>query len=780
LKTTSQIFDSQTANLIASLQEHQIELEMQNQELAKAKEAADSATQKYSELYDFAPSGYFVLSTSGEILELNLSGSQMLGKDRHHLINLGFGFFVSDDTKGEFSLLLDRIFKSKVKQTCEVTFAPAGLPLIFVQLCGVISGNGDSCLLTAIDITSRKISEAQLERTSLLMQSSIESQKEVIFLSVDTDFRYLYFNKAHSDLMMLAYQIRIALGQNILECISSESERAIIKDHFDRAFMGEAHTRIWNFDNGMLNYYESYFNPIINESAQILGATSFSRDITQRKYADELLRESKVRLDKTQQMAHLGSWEMDLSTGQLFWSDEVYRIFGLVAQEFEATYEAFLKAVHPDDRDPVNFTYFSSIDENKPGFEIEHRVIRRHTGEVRHVYEKCEHIRDNSGQIVRSLGMVQDITERKLSELALIESKAQISTILAAIPDMIFIMSREGVYLDYRGPLSGDLYIKPELFIGKNISDVLPADVAQLFLETFATVFLTNEVQLCEYSLNLPEGLNYFEAKIAPYSVSKFLVIIRNVSSHKHSEATIKAKNNDLQRVNGEKDKFFSIIAHDLRGPFSGFLGLTEVLAKRLPDMTLKEIHELTLLMRNSAVHLFRLLGNLLEWSRMQGGVMPFNPDFIPLDSKITVCLEMIEEIAKLKDISIDYERGGGISIFADENMLESIIRNLLSYAVKFTPRKGSITISTKLHSDNSVEISVKDSGIGMHPHLIDQLFRIDLRSNRKGTEGENSTGLGLILCKDFIDKHCGRLHVESRVDVGSIFRFTIPGNHQQ
>jgi PAS domain S-box-containing protein len=139
-------------------------------------------------------------------------------------------------------------------------------------------------------------------------------------------------------------------------------------------------------------------------------------EIAERKQAEEALRKSEERLNRAEEIAHVGSWELDLLSNHLSWSDEVYRIFGLKPQEFGATYEAFLEAVHPDDRQTVDAAYSSSLREGKDAYEIEHRVVRRIDGEVRIVYEKCEHIRDENGRIIRSVGMVHDITERKQTE----------------------------------------------------------------------------------------------------------------------------------------------------------------------------------------------------------------------------------------------------------------------------------------------------------------------------------------------------------------------------
>ncbi len=164
----------------------------------------------------------------------------------------------------------------------------------------------------------------------------------------------------------------------------------------------------------------------------------YALDITERKQAEEALRESEQRLKKAQGMAHLGSWELDLAAGALTWSDEVYRIFGLQPGEFGATYEAFLEMVHPEDRETVDAAYADSIRGGKNGYEIEHRVIRKGTGEVRIVHEKCEHLRDGSGKIVRSVGMVHDITEMKKTEQALEELNSSLEkTIIQRTRELI-------------------------------------------------------------------------------------------------------------------------------------------------------------------------------------------------------------------------------------------------------------------------------------------------------------------------------------------------------
>ena len=245
----------------------------------------------------------------------------------------------------------------------------------------------------------------------------------------------------------------------------------------------------------------------------------------------------------------------------------------------------------------------------------------------------------------------------------------------------------------------------------------------------------------------------------------------------KQDSLLLSQSNEELQKLNAEKDKFFSIIAHDLRSPFNGFLGLSQIMAEELPSLTKDEIRDLAVSMQNSATNLFRLLENLLEWARIQQGLIPFNPKVVELLPIINESIALVLESAKSKGIEIAYDIPDDLAVFADSNILQTVIRNLVSNAVKFTLKGGKISLSAITTGDKSVEISIKDTGIGMNSAMVDNLFRLDVQTNRKGTEGEHSTGLGLLLCKEFVEKHGGKLWVESEEGKGSTFAFSLPIN---
>lgn len=230
-----------------------------------------------------------------------------------------------------------------------------------------------------------------------------------------------------------------------------------------------------------------------------------------------------------------------------------------------------------------------------------------------------------------------------------------------------------------------------------------------------------------------------------------------------------------LEKMNSEKDKFFSIIAHDLRSPFSGFLGLTRAMSENAEDYSLEEYRTLGTAMHQSARNLFKLLKNLLEWAQMQQGVIPFNPVQVKLAALAENCITAQKERALQKNIRIQNNIGEQYSAQADENMIQSVLLNLISNAIKFTSRDGEITITASETAEGAITVSVADTGIGMKPELLAKIFKVGEKIGQLGTEGELSTGLGLLLCKEFVEKNRGRIWAESTVGEGSIFRFTLP-----
>ena len=231
---------------------------------------------------------------------------------------------------------------------------------------------------------------------------------------------------------------------------------------------------------------------------------------------------------------------------------------------------------------------------------------------------------------------------------------------------------------------------------------------------------------------------------------------------------------NKLEEANKTKDKFFSIIAHDLKNPFNTLIGYSDLLKSEFRDYGPEEIHQQLQIIHDTSIKGFNLLENLLKWSQSQTNKINFVPSEVNLHELVQLCIDDIGYQIQFKDIEMNNDVPRDLNLVADKNLLKTILRNLINNSVKFTHRNGIVKISS-LNKDNCIEISIKDTGVGMSQLDIQKLFKIDEVISRPGTEKEVGSGLGLILCKEFIEKHGGEIWVTSEIDVGSQFVFTIP-----
>lgn len=250
--------------------------------------------------------------------------------------------------------------------------------------------------------------------------------------------------------------------------------------------------------------------------------------------------------------------------------------------------------------------------------------------------------------------------------------------------------------------------------------------------------------------------------------------ISRDITERKRSEQQISEYIDELKELNATKDKFFSIIAHDLKSPFNNILGFSELLVEEVHEDDKVAIEKYASMIYTAASQTFRFLENLLDWANSHRGYMVFSPEFLSISDLVSEIIESQLEFAVKKNITLRNDIIDDVKILADRNMLIIILRNLVSNAIKFTPREGEIIVTT-IKKDAFLEVSVKDSGVGVSEKVKNDLFNIGVNQSSKGTENEKGTGLGLILCKEFVQKHGGQIWVESEPGKGSTFKFTLP-----
>lgn len=555
--------------------------------------------------------------------------------------------------------------------------------------------------------------------------------------------------------------------------------------------------------------------PLRDNEANIIGTFGISRDITEKKSTEEALKKEQFLFNAIMNNLSDHIYFKDLNSKfirnnlahtQSFGFDNPAQLEG--KSDFDFFTEEAARGAFEDEQ--------SIIRSGSPVIK-EEKLTRKNKADVWFSAIKMP-LHDITGKIIGTFGISRDITKRKRAELENhilyeimqgVTSTSNLDELLKLIHHALGeVVYAENCFVALYNQKSG-LFTFP-YFIDKLDPTPLPTAMKKscsaYVFRTVKPLLLTqaifdqlvaqNEVELVGSNspswigipLQTPSKvigvlvLQHYETENV-YSENdvKFLMSIGSqiaiAIDRKMSEEEIRLKNELLQAINAEKDKFFSIIAHDLRGPLSSFVAATQIITEEVQTMGIEEIKEMTGYMKKSATNIYSLLENLLEWSRLKRGGTDFAPVNFNPEERINTCIDVLNESARRKGIDIKVEIPVGLVVKADKNMFDTLIRNLLSNAIKFTNASGQIYVSAKRSSENSVNFEIRDSGIGMVPELRDKLFQLNEKTSRPGTDGEPSTGLGLLLCKEFVEKHGGKIWVESSVGKGSTFHFIFPDN---
>jgi len=321
--------------------------------------------------------------------------------------------------------------------------------------------------------------------------------------------------------------------------------------------------------------------------------------------------------------------------------------------------------------------------------------------------------------------------------------------------------------------------LNEEQLLGKTHRETGMYDEAHcLMFENFIEkVFTTRQPQHEQFSMDRSNGTVYYDLRLFPEfdtenKVGSVLGVSRDITKLKQSE-------NELLQLNLDKDRFISILGHDLKSPLDTLLGLSALMEENIHSYDISEIKSMLGEMNKATRATYHLLEDILTWTKAQSGKIPFNPQALAFKDICENTMEILGPKARAKNIQIKCHTKDQQTVVADSQMLLTVMRNLLSNAIKFTNKDGEIHVKAEEKPERT-EISVSDNGIGMAPKDMEKLFSLSEIHTTKGTAKEEGTGLGLLLCKEFVEKHGGTIHVESEEGKGSTFRFTLPTIHIQ
>lgn len=393
----------------------------------------------------------------------------------------------------------------------------------------------------------------------------------------------------------------------------------------------------------------------------------------------------------------------------------------------------------------------------------------------------AEPIKGDNGEIEKIICTYQDITKNKIADENLLLNEDRLRLTLESADLGIWDFDIE-TGIAFHSLLHDQIFgykeLQPEWSYEISIKHILP-EYHQLVRDAVAAALKTG-ILYYEAQIKWPDGSVHW---IAPkgrvlYNTEKkpvrMLGVVSEITEQKEAERTLKENETRLRELNQTKDKFFSIIAHDLKSPFTSIMGFSELITERINQKNYNEIDQFAKMIHRSSRHAMELLTNLFEWSRLQTGTMEFKPELINIASLVKETMELMSYAAWHKSIRIITELPELCNVVADKQMISSVLRNLISNALKFTYPEGKIEVIAKVLEDELL-VTVADNGKGIDKEDLDKLFRIDISFSSAGTNGEQGTGLGLMLSKDFLTRHGGKIWAESEEGKGSRFHFTIP-----
>jgi len=519
--------------------------------------------------------------------------------------------------------------------------------------------------------------------------------------------------------------------------------------------------------------------PLISTDGEILGVRFSLRDITQLKKTERSLQESEARYKLISDYSY--SWETYRKpTGELVYcSPGVERLLGYTPEEYILD-EKLFQIIYRVDY-PIFESAYKRMLAGETIHSVTYRLVKK-SGDIIWADISAQPVYSETNKLLGTRISIKDVTRLKEIEQKLIESEENYKEAEAIAHIGHFdtdIVHGSVIWSDELYRIFEIDPEKSEITFDSFINTVHPEDRA-LVIETHRKSLLHENTDELQFRLLFGDGSMKYVTTRYKTTYNTAGEPVRSFGLNKDITEQVLAENaltkyaEELKELNATKDKFFSIISHDLKSPFNSMIGFSELLLGNLAELTAEEVNEFITNINTTAKKTFELLENLLTWARSQSGKISINQQKIKLKGLTHDVISMLQQAASNKTINLVNLTDPDICVYADKNMLQTIIRNLISNSIKYTKKNGIITTKAEIKGDFAV-VSVVDTGMGMDDATKLSLFKLAETKSRPGTANEKGTGLGLILCKEFVGKNGGKIWVESELGKGSTFNFTIP-----
>ena len=615
------------------------------------------------------------------------------------------------------------------------------------------------------DITKEKVELYAIKDSEMRFRTLFENSFDAIGVS-SSDGKHIYVNEAYVKLFGYDNHEEVLCLPVINFIADDNKEKA--SNIWQKRVQGEKAPNIYNV-NGLrkdgtqfiLNLHVSVFE--YNGETMTL---AILRDITESKKTEERLRERESTLralfDSITEFAVL----VDVNGNINLANETAARLFETSVEEItgRCLFDIIDRKFFESERN-----YFSEIIHSKKSVRFEENT----DGIVNDI--TIYPVFDEGNSVSQFVIVRVDITEQRNVIEALRERDAMLSALINATTESALLIDANGKILTANETVAKRYGTSQSDFIGQFLFDLLTLRGAEVRKKHIDYVMESgNPVRYEENRGNIILDTSIYPIFNGEGKVIQLAIYATDITKKKKAEDEITEMNNKLIELNSTKDKFFSIIAHDMRSPFQGLIGYSQILIDDYEELSEEErkfyIHNIGEISKST----YKLLENLLQWSRMQTGNFEFNPEVFNVAEEIEPTLALLRTTASNKNISIESFIKPKTYLMADKNMLNTIIRNLISNSIKFTKPGGKISVYTK-ELNNNIVFTIKDEGVGMSKDKLLLLFKPAKNISTLGTENERGTGLGLLLCKEMVEKHQGEIWAESEVGQGSSFYFTMP-----
>lgn len=649
-----------------------------------------------------------------------------------------------------------------VKKDNEVTWVSVNATPIELDGYGLVIAYTE---ITDVVNLNKEVQQAKVEL------ETITDNLPVIISQVDKDLKYSFANDYYNILWDINKQDII--GKKVIEVVGKEAFKRILP-HIDEVLFNKCEKRV--FENKVTNKIGEEIDlqmtliPV-KENDEVKGYYALGVDITELNiYKKELQSKSDLLIsiaDNVPALIAITNKDFRYTYTNKSFED----FFGYTKEQF---FDKHIKDILGTEAFQRAYPHYLSALEGQT--EVYENTVLNKDGSIRYIQVTLKPFYSNH-EIIGSLILSIDITSMKNKELAIEESEARFKSMFEKHSSVMLLIE----------PISGRIINANQS--AANFYGGTVADLCQRNINEFNT--LPPELVEEERKKAVEEKRNYFifthmllngkerivEVHSSPIIYNENLIlfsIIHDITERTKAEEALKRSEKELKKLNEDKDRFISIISHDLKGPIYSIHGLLELIVPNIKNYTQDETENFIKMIYNSVHDTTQLLEEILVWARSNSGRIPFEPKLINIEHVFNDVLQNLNQVANDKNIAIQYRAKQEITVFADSNMIHTVLRNLIANAIKFTYKDGLIEIIAE-HNPTNVQITVADNGVGISPEVIEKLFNLSHKITTEGTAKEKGTGLGLLLCKEFIDKHHGKIWVESTEGFGSKFMFTIP-----